>query len=95
MMTALLLVVGSEAEVESRGMLELQRSFHAVSFATNDDQRGHEPDDLEILGELRGIPDLTVLGYQGVARTRLRVDFNEALTADRFRFVGHGSLPEG
>ena len=45
-------------------MLEHQAALHAVALPADDDQRGGEADDLEVTAQLRGVPDLPVLGSE-------------------------------
>jgi len=46
-------------------MLEFEAALPAVAPAADDDQRSKKSDDLEILPELLGVPDLTMLGFRG------------------------------
>src|SRR5208337_4309441 len=93
--TPLSVVSGSvwlEAEVEPGACLEHQAPFLPVALATNDDERGGEADDLEVIGQLRRAPNLTVLGFQILPGAGPGVDLGEQLAADVFGWVGHRSF---
>ena len=74
-------------------MLELQRPFLVVALAPHDDEWGHEPENLEVIGKLVGVPDLAVFGFQGLTTAGIGVDLDKAVTAGCFRWIGHLMLP--
>ena len=65
-------LVRLEREVEPGSVLEHQAPLLPVDLATNDDERGGEADDLEVLGQLGRAPDLPVLGFQSIPWNRVR-----------------------
>ena len=73
-------------------MPKFERAFLAVRFATHNDKRSHEADDLEVSTQFLSIPDLPILSFESSTLTRLGVDLGDALTAIRFGFVGHAFL---
>src|SRR4051794_37991120 len=75
-------LVRLKVEVEPRLMLEFERSLDTIGLATNDHERCHEADDLEIVGKFAGRPDLAVLSFQRLPGARLSVDLCQSLTAD-------------
>src|SRR5712692_4055844 len=85
--------VGLPVEVKSRLMLEFQAALQPICPAANDNVGSHKADDLEILGELLGVPDFAKLGFKGLTAAGLCVYFGQALTTKGFGGVGHGWLP--
>src|SRR2546427_11091606 len=85
---------GLKRVVEAGGMLELQRALHAVGFADNDDERGCESFDFEILGEFVGIPDLAVRSFQGLPYLWIAVDLAHQVSSDLLGVITrwHGCL---
>ena len=78
-------------------MLEEQAAFLPVRLANDDHDRCHEPDDVEVIGQLRGVPDLSVLGFQVLPGAGLGIDLGDHLIADvsvgsviRFPFMLEG-----
>jgi hypothetical protein len=70
-------------------MLEFKTALLAVTATTDYDERCHESDHLEISAEFLGVPDLSVLSFEGFTAARLSVDFEKALTAKGFSCVEH------
>lgn len=73
--------MGDEVEVEAGLVLELQAALHAIGSAAHHDERGHEADNLEILGELFPVPDLAVLRLQRRPVASGAVDLHQTLAA--------------
>src|SRR5262245_56609218 len=87
---AALLRVGCEVEVEAGMVLKFEAALHAVLLASNDDQWGHEPDNLELFAKLLRVPDLSVLSLKSLAASRGGVDLGQAFSANVFGRVRHG-----
>src|SRR5947209_2048974 len=79
-------------EVKPRLVLKLQAAHHSVRPPPRHDQRSHEADDLEIPGEFRRIPNLTVFGLKRLPAAGDRVDFDQAPSTGRFGWVAHVSV---
>lgn len=63
-------LVWGEREIPTRLVLKCQAAELAVRLAANDHVRRQEAQDLEIAGQLLGVPDLAVLRFQRFPRTR-------------------------
>lgn len=84
--------VGLEVEIKARMMLKLQTPFRAIGSPPDYDKRSHEADDLEVVGELPGVPDVPILRFQGFPASGFQVDLGKVLAADRLCWVGHATL---
>ena len=67
--------------------------FMPIAEAANDDEGSHEANGFEFVPKLVGVPDLSVLGFEGFTAAGLGVDFSQTLTASRFGGIGHLASP--
>ena len=74
-------------------VLELQAPLLPIAEAANDDEGSHEADGLKLIPKLVGVPDLSVLSFEGFSAAGLGVDLGEALTTGRFGCIGHLASP--
>src|SRR4051794_6746828 len=77
-----------EAVVEPGIVLEHEATLLPVTAAHDHDEGCHEPQNLEVIGQLRRVPDLPVLGFQILPGAGLGIDLDERLAANGFGRVG-------
>jgi hypothetical protein len=70
-------------------VLELQASLHAVDFTADHHEGRKKPDHFKVLAQFLGVPNLSVLGFQGFSAAGLGVDLNDSLATIWFGGVGH------
>lgn len=66
-----------EVEIEPGIVLEFQATSLPVTLSTDDHERGHETRDNKIAGELAGVPNLTMLGFERFSASKFGIDFSE------------------
>jgi hypothetical protein len=81
-----------EAEVESGIVLKLERSLHSVRRAADSNVWGHESRYVEVFPKLLRVPHLSVLGFQRLSTSWLKIDFGDLLAADGFSWIVHVDL---
>lgn len=89
-------LIENEVEIEPGHVLELQAALAPARLAPNHDVRGHEAENLEVLGQLRRIPNLAVLRFEALPLGRWVIGFHrpvdqrQSAAADFFSFVVSG-----
>jgi hypothetical protein len=84
-----LALLGLEAEVEPRIVLEHETPSNAVYSATDDDERGHEAECLKFPLEFGRVPHLPMLRFEVLTAPWCGVDLSDHLTTNEFSRVRH------
>jgi hypothetical protein len=89
-------LIENEVEIEPWVVLKLQAPLVPIGLTSDHDVGSPEAQNLEVLGELRCIPDLAVLGFQalafrlGVWRFHRAVDGYQPVAPDLFAIIVWG-----
>ena len=75
-------LLGLEAEIKPRIVLEHERAPDTVRFAPDDDERGHESQCLKVPLEFGRVPHLPMLRFESHSAARLSVYLGDHLTTD-------------
>jgi hypothetical protein len=74
-------------------VLELQAPLLPIAEAANDDERSHEANGFKLVPKLVGVPDSSVLSFEGFTTAGMGVNFSQTLTTSRFGDIGHLASP--